>query len=290
MKRTERDAVLFLAPALALLFAFGIYPLLYGVYLSFTGYYIPEQQTMYQFVGLNNYLNAFRDPVFAVAFTNTLLYCAVIIFPNIAIGLGIALLLNRGFKGKMIFSVIFTLPLSLSPIVAGFIWRFMLQNPWGIVNYFLGLVHIPEVFWFSSYQMAFLSVSLVGMWQLTPFVILLFLAALQSMPKPPLEAAKIDGAGRWATFRYVTLPLLRPIILVVVLLRIIAVFRIYEVIFALTSGGPGISTNSLATYLYTVGFQYQDAGQASAYGLENVLVEMPFIVLFIWLMLKRRNQ
>jgi len=282
----------YLLPALVVIFGLRVYPLIYAIDLSFRGFRLGSPATMYDFVGLKNYMAAFDDWRLMLALKNTIFYTIVAVAVNLVVGLTIALALNRDFRGRGILTTLFYIPVTLSPVVAGYIWKFMYMTPFGIVTYILksiglfGFLGIETIHWLSDYPVVLFSIVIVEIWQMTPYVVLILLAALQSMPQDPFDAAKIDGASRWQVFRYITLPLLRPAIAIVLLLRIVGVLRIFEQIMALTAGGPGVLTHSLSTYIYRIGFGQLEVSKATAYGFLTLLIDLPFILTFTRLVFK----
>jgi multiple sugar transport system permease protein len=188
------------------------------------------------------------------------------------LGMLAALLLNHEIKGKGLFRSFILLPMMCTNVVIGLTWRLLLNYQYGLVNYYLGQLGILPIEWLSSPKVAMTSVVIVDVWNTTSFVALMLLAGLQSLPEEPFEAARMDGASSLQTFYYLTLPLLRPIILVVLLWRFIDTFRIFDVIYLLTAGGPARVTETVSIYVYRYGFQSFNLGIAAAAAFIMLLI------------------
>jgi multiple sugar transport system permease protein len=187
-------------------------------------------------------------------------------------GLGLALLLNSDIRGRRIFVSFLLIPLVMPPIVISLSWKMMYDYGWGVVNYLLSLLGLEPVYWLSDPAIALYAIIFTDVWHLTPFVMLIFLAGLQSLPTEPYEAAQIDGASHWQVFRDVTLPLLRPTILVVLLLRTIDGSKVFDKVFVMTGGGPGTATETLITHIYRNAFRGLDLGYAAAMSFMMLIV------------------
>jgi ABC-type sugar transport system permease subunit len=216
------------------------------------------------FIGLENYGRMISDRYFG----NAILITLILIFGPVAfqmlLGLALALLLHTDLPFLPVSRAVFITPMVIPPVIAGLIWKVLFIPNLGGVNYFLGLVGISGPNWLDTPIWALIAVGLVAIWEDTPFVMLLLLAALDSLPPEPFEAAIVDGASVWQRIRFVTIPLITPAILVAVLFRIIASLNIFPVIYVMTKGGPGRFTEVLNYYAYTHGFQFLDIGYASA--------------------------
>jgi multiple sugar transport system permease protein len=204
------------------------------------------------------------------------------------LGIGLALLLDRDLFGKGLIRSLVLLPMMCTNVVIGLTWRLLLNYQFGIVNYYLGVLGIAPVEWLSNPSLARPSIILVDVWNTTSFVALMILAGLQAMPEEPFEAARIDGASAWQTFRYLTLPLLRPTILVVLLWRVIDTFRIFDVVYLLTAGGPARATETVSLYVYRNGFQLFNLGYASAASYVMILI-MLVIAAILSRLIQRQN-
>jgi len=218
------------------------------------------------FVGLYNYMYAFTgDAVLRIAFANTVIVVIVAIVAEFALGMTLAILLSReNVRFRGVFRTCLLAPMLMTPVVVGVLWRFMFHPTFGIVNYILGLLGIGAMQWLSDIRLALGSSIIVDVWQWTPFMFLVLYAGLQSIPREPQEAARIDGASRLDILRYVVLPMMRPIITVVVIFRMIDLFKIFDIIYVLTRGGPGDATEVLTLYIFRVGLNYYYIGRAAA--------------------------
>jgi len=216
------------------------------------------------FVGLNNYLRAFKDPLFLKAFGVSLKYTIGAVTFEFLIGLGVALMLNRlkGFGKKIL--TISLLPMMLTPIIVGLMWRFMFNYDMGIINFFIAALGLKPIPFLAIKQTAMLSLIAVDVWQWSPFITLLMYSGLQALPKEPYEAAQIDGASTIQMFFQITLPSLRNIIIISVLIRGMDALREYDKIFTMTYGGPANATETASFYIYRQGFKFFDIGYAAA--------------------------
>lgn len=220
----------------------------------------------WKWIGIGNYTTIlFQDPYFRTAFKVTLLYLAGTVPLQFALGLFVALILHQ-ITQKVIGVLRTTLiiPTIMTPVVVGIIWRLMYNPDLGMLNYFLTLFGFSPVNWTGMPATALPSVMMADIWEWTPFMALIMLAGLQALPREPFEAALVDGASSWQTLRYITLPLLSPAMLVALLIRLMDSFKTFDLIFVLTQGGPGMSTEILNYYTYRYGFKFFHLGYASA--------------------------
>jgi multiple sugar transport system permease protein len=255
----------FLAPTVAALISIVIFPLVFSLSLSFHDWNIIRARG-WSWAGIGNYRTIlFQDPYFRSAFKVTLLYLAGTVPLQFGLGLGVALILNR-ITEKIIgfLRTALIIPTTMTPVVVGMIWRLMYNPDLGMLNYFLTRLGFSPVNWTGMPETALPSVMMADIWEWTPFMALILLAGLQALPQEPFEAALVDGASSWQTFRYVTLPLLSPAMLVALLIRLMDSFKTFDLIFVLTQGGPGMSTEVLNYYTYRYGFKFFHLGYASA--------------------------
>jgi multiple sugar transport system permease protein len=234
-----------------------LYPFGIAVYYSFTNIRIVSPDA-YVFVGFQNYIRLFQNPDFWEALGNTLLFASVALIVELALGFLIALLLSQDVKGVGIMRALLLLPLMLAPVIAGLMWKTMLA-PSGPINFIFNLGAYP---WLASPWSARFSVIFVEIWVSTPFVALVLLSGLQSLPKAPFEAAQVDGANYLFVMRKLMLPLLQPFILIVLLFRVVDVIKLFDIIFATTSGGPMFSTTTIPVSVYKEVFQFYTLGSA----------------------------
>jgi multiple sugar transport system permease protein len=271
----ERFMLLLMAPAAILLILFQIIPIAIGLNVSFRDWalYNPKET----WVGLKHYLAIFSDPIFTnTVLPNTFIFMAGSVSFSLIIGMCIALLLNRKVKGQKIIQTVLLLPLMVAPVIAAIMMRWMFNDQFGIVNVVLGALGLETVSWFTNRVLAFSVILFTDIWLWTPWFTILLLAALQSFPKEPFEAAEIDGTSRWRTFWYITLPMLRPVIVVCVVIRTIDAFRTFDIVWTLTGGGPGRGTEIFSLYAYVIAFQNLNFGKGSAAAMIGAVIILAF--------------
>jgi multiple sugar transport system permease protein len=278
----------FLLPALIPLVLVTIGPLIFLYYISLTDYALGTELSSARWVGFDNYARLLtgRDPQFWVAVRNTIGLALSVTIIELILGLSIAIFLD-GFSDRTrgVLISILLLPMVITPVIVGLVWKLMLNSEHGVINYLLGYIGIRPA-WLGP-ELSFISVMIVEVWQWTPFVTLILLAGLSSLPKEPHEAAAIDGASAWQSFFYVTLPLLQPVIWLAALLRLIDVLKIFDIIFIMTGGGPGSSTETLAIRSYRLGFYFTGwIGRSSAVAV--ILAVMTTLVSLV--MIRRLQQ
>lgn len=260
---------LLIAPTVAVLLALSIYPLVYAIKVAFqTG---SGDSLRWTFA---NFARIASDNFFLLALFRTLVYSTVALTFEFIIGLGLALLLDRPVRGRGLFRALLLIPMMLPPVVAGVVWRLMLNPDFGAINGTLKMIGIntENLTWTASPKLALASVIATDIWQWTPFMFLVLLAGLQAIPQEPYEAARIDGASEWQMFRHLTLPLLRPAILIALLLRTMDLLRVFDQIFILTEGGPGFATETVSLYIFRAAFRFFDFGYAAAMSFVLLIV------------------
>jgi multiple sugar transport system permease protein len=268
----QLEPVLYIAPAFLVLIIILIYPLGYSFWLSFHQWQLRDFVNGVPWVGLQNYISLISNPDFFNSLRITFTFVISAIAIEFALGMGLALLLNHNLKGKGIIRSMILLPMMCTNVVIGLTWRLLFNYQFGIINFYLSQLKLSPVEWLSQPNLAMSSVIIVDVWNTTSFVALMLLAGLQSLPEEPFEAAKMDGASPWQTFAYITLPLLRQSILVALLWRLIDTFRIFDVIYLLTAGGPARATEVVSLYVYTYGFKSFNLGYASAASYTMILI------------------
>lgn len=276
----------FIAPALLTLAATFVYPVCYNLWLSLHSYNLSELYLGIHFVGLQNYTAALGDPYFWSALRNSLIITLASLALELPIGMALALILYRRIRWNGFFRFLIILPLLLIPAVTAYMWRFMFQYD-GIVNYILSLIHVGAVNWAKS-ATGLLSVIIVTIWENAPFSLIIFLAGLQSVDPELWAAAKVDGAGPVRRFLHVTLPLMRPFVLVVLVIRTMDLLRLFDEGYILTGGAPARTTETLSQLVYTNTFTYFNVGQGSALAVVEGLIVIA-AVLFCFLMLGVRR-
>ena len=253
---------MFMAPALVIMAIALFYPLGYMIWGSFRDWDPSQTIGEAEFVGLQNYLTLAADPNFLESLGVTLKFAFCVVFFEMLIGVGLALLLDRNIRGMSMLRTMLILPMMIAPVVVGLMWRYMYHPTVGTFNRTLDSMGLPKVDWLGDH--ALLSVIIADIWQWTPFIFILALAALQSLPRSALEAARIDGATAWQQIWHVKLPLMMPVLIVTGLLRLIDAFKVLEVILVLTEGGPGLSTEILALRISRTATEFRELGVAAA--------------------------
>ena len=250
-----------LSPALAVIGTFVVYPIIGTAYLSLTSWNGFAQTK--QWVGLANYGRLLHDPAFRNALTVTVFYGAGVCLLGVVTGLAVAVLLNGSFRGRGAYRVVFFLPVVTSSIAAATVWRYIFDDT-GIVDEFLRLLHLPAPNWLGQPHLALLSLVLLTVWKNLGLNVVLYLTALQALPASLYEAASIDGAGRWAQLRWLTVPLLAPMTFFVVLEGLIASFQGFDLVYALTGGGPLGGTETLGFLTYREAFKLSSFGYGAS--------------------------
>ena len=253
---------MFVAPAAAVMVLALFYPILYMVWGSFRDWDPSQSLSETDFVGLANYIKLLGDAAFHESFWVTLVFAFTVVSVEMVLGVGLALLLDRNIRGMSVLRTLFILPMMIAPVVVGLVWRYMFHQTYGTFNRFLESIGLPKVDWLG--QNPLLSVIIADVWQWTPFIFILSLAALQSLPRSTLEAARIDGATSLQQIWFIKLPLMMPVLIVTMLLRLIDAFKVLEVILVLTGGGPGLSTEILALRIARTAREFRELGEAAA--------------------------
>ena len=265
---------MFMAPAALIMAIALIYPLGYMIYGSFLDWNPSQSIGEAEYVGFKNYVDLFYDPFFRKSFSVTITFAFFVVVFEMFIGVGLALLLDRNIRGMSILRTLFILPMMIAPVVVGLMWRYMYHPTIGIFNRTLDALGLEKVDWLG--QHALLSVIIADIWQWTPFIFILSLAALQSLPQSAMEAARIDGATGWQQIWFIKLPMMMPILIVTALLRLIDAFKVLEVILVLTDGGPGQSTEILAMRISRTASEFRELGVAAA--MSNYLLIMLMVL------------
>jgi multiple sugar transport system permease protein len=287
-KVAEIHNVLLLAPLLGFVFAIAIYPLFFSFYISFFKYRLTDPKQTKTFLGLDNYLAAFQDPQVVGAISNTLIFVAGTVITEMVVGLALALLLSAETQLMRVIRSFLLMPMAIPPLVVGLVWKSLYNVDFGVIPYYfklaglnMGRGPLGESAW------AMPAVILVDLWQWSPLLMVIFLAGLKSLPREPYEAAVVDGASRWQSFWFITLPLLKPVLLVGLLLRTMQSFKVFDIIYATTGGGPGSATTVLNYHIFTVGMTFFDMGYAAA--LANLLLVIVAALSIIYIMVLERQ-
>jgi len=259
---------LFLMPTMILLLLIAVFPLLWSLYLSFTKYsVINDANTGPLWIGIRNYANLLTDDATWARFSTTARFAIPAVGVELLLGFGLAMLLNRKFRGRDYVMTFMLIPMMLSPLVVALFWRYMYSVDSGVIDYFIrDVLNLAPVHWLTDLKTSMIALVIVDVWQWTPFIMLIALAGLSAVPKYLYEAAEVDRASGWFKFRYITLPLVMPLLLIAILFRAIDAYKMFDQAYALTGGGPGDSTQVLSIYLYQVAFRNFNTGQGSALG------------------------
>jgi multiple sugar transport system permease protein len=275
MNEKTRFQLALIAPAVLALVLFQIVPIIVGTNVSFRDWSLHDPQKTW--VGLKNYIHVLSDPAFLqIVLPNTFGFMFVSVISSLVLGLMVALLLNQKFTGRWLVQTVVLLPLMVAPVIAAIMTRWMFNDQFGVVNAVLDVFGIAPVAWLTNRWTAFLAILLTDIWLWTPWFALLLLAGLQSLPSEPFEAAKIDGASGWRTFRFITLPMLRPVMVVCIVIRAIDAFRTFDTVWTISGGGPARSTEVFSIYAYVESFQFLNLGRGSAAAVIGAVIIVVF--------------
>lgn len=271
---TERNLrILFPLPAIIFIGLLMVFPVLYTLYLSFTNWNLTSGMDP-SFVGLNSYLRVFSEPRFLHALGRTFTFTAFAVAFEVVLGVAIALILNRAFVGRGFAKLLLLLPLVATPVAVGIVFNLFYDPTIGLLNFALNALGLPQGRWVSSEDTVIASLVLVDVWQWTPMITLIVLAGLAGLSEEPVEAARVDGASEWQILRYVTIPMVMPVILTATILRLIDALKTFDIIFAMTGGGPGYASETLNIMGFKYSFEYFRMGQSSV-----ILVALFLVVL-----------
>lgn len=270
---------LLVAPSILLMLLVGVFPLLYLIMVSFQGITMTENNT--DFVGLQNYAYLVADKRMWQALGHTMIFLVIALPIELLLGLAMAQLFLEKLPGRQVFIALLVLPVVISPIVAGATWSLMFDNRFGPINQIIGWLMGKEValLWTFNPHLVYPAILVAEIWQWTPFMFLLLLAALANVDKSQLEAAAIDGAGYWRTFRKIVLPSIWPVMAIALLIRALDLFRLFDIVWALTQGGPGTMTETISMFTYVQGFRQFETSYTAAVAL---LIIVLLSVALIW--------
>lgn len=276
---SAKPTVTFTAPTWTLLSLTILLPLLYGIYISFLNInlasFIPSK-----FVGLSNYKLALTAPETYATFNTTLQLMAIGLIIQIPLGIFLAVILHQNLAGTKFFRSVLIIPMLLTPVAVGLIFRFMFDTDIGIINWALSNLGSDGVNWLGSRTSALIAIVIVDSWQSVPFVMLLVIAALATIPTSLYEAALVDGANKFQVFFKITLPLIVPTLLVLTMIKIMDFLKLFDTLFILTRGGPGNDTTTLGLWTYKTGFLFLEMSRAAALGVIILVITMPVYLLW----------
>jgi multiple sugar transport system permease protein len=275
----------FVLPALIVVLSVIIFPWLFTIWMSFQEWKVGSPTA---FVGLANYLRLPADPRFVEAVGHTLSYTALSVLLPLVLGTFAAVMFHAKFPGRGLLRALFIMPMMATPVAIALVWTMMFHPQLGVLNYLLSLVGLPPQLWVFHPGTVIPSLVLVETWQWTPLVMLIVLGGISALPTEPYESAQIDGAGAWQMFRYITLPLIMPFLFIAAMIRGIDALKSFDIIFAITQGGPGTASETINIYLYSVAFVYYDLGYASAIAI--VFFALIVALTAVLLILRKRAQ
>lgn len=284
--RSWPTAVVFLLPAIVILGTFSVYPALYSLYLSFFKWngFSPQRD----FVGLGNYQQLVTSTEFWNSLKVTAVFATGVTLSALLLGLFVAVLLNQPIRGRTIYRALYFLPVITPTVAAGVVWKYLFDPSQGAVNSLLGSVGIPGPNWLVDPHWALIAVIIVAIWKRVGFNMVVYIAALQGVPRSYYEAAQIDGATPWHQLRFITVPLLAPTTFFLVVTSLIEAFQVFDLVYVMTGGGPLGSTDVFGYYLYREGFKYSQLGFASAIGY--VMFVLIFVVTLVQFRFTRGGQ
>jgi len=277
----RRFKILFVVPTLAILLFLIGYPFATVIWSGFFRFSLLRPGVP-KFMGLGNYQFILTDPLTWERFIFTAKFVSLSVVIQFFLGMGIAYLLQREFKGRGLVLTLVMVPMMMCPIVVGLSWKYMFNTQWGIINYLLGvLLNTGKIEWLGNESNSIYAAVIADTWMWTPFMTLLSLAAFSAIPTYLYEAADIDRASAWFRFRHITLPLSAPILVLALLFRLIDLFKAFDLIYTLTGGGPGSTTQTVSFDLYKRAFQYFYTGEASAYAIILLVIIIGLSTIFI---------
>ncbi len=290
LRRFPLARVTFLLPAIIYMLLFYGYPLFYSIQVSLEKYDLQaEISGVAAFVGLNNYIAVVQDPTFRDAAIHTLLFTVLSIVPQFILGMALAVFFYRYFPLSRLLRALFLLPWLVPLIVSGTVWKWLFNETNGLIDQILAGLHLlpPHFGWLTTPGWALAALIIANIWLGIPFNLAILYSGLQSIDHEFYEAAAIDGANRWQSFRYVTVPLLEPVIGIVLMLGFIYTIKVFDIIYVITQGGPGNTTQTFSTWSYTLSFSEQLFGHGAAQA--NIILVISLIVALLYLWWSRRT-
>jgi len=270
------DETMLVLPATLFLILFSIYPLIFSFRLVFFKWFLNKPNPP-SFIGLSNIQNVLLDSRFWNSLKVTLIILLIAVTIETLAGLFLSLLFRDKVYGKRIIISLLMIPIMISPMVIGIIWRFILNPEIGIANYILKMVGLQPLIWLGDIKYALSTIILIDIWQWTPFLFIIFLSGMQGISPNLYEAAEVDGASEWGLIRYITIPMLKPIMYIGILIRSIDSFKMFDLVYILTRGGPVNSTETASLYIYKTGFNFFNMGKASTMSY-ILLIIMTFLI------------
>ena len=286
-QREWRTGWAFALPGFSALAIVMGFPLVYALVMALSSQTLLHLQLL-PLKGLDNFITVMSDPGFWGATRLTVIYSVVTVAGEFVLGLGIALMLNRTVKMKPVYFALLTIPMAMSPVSVALIWRMLLQPNMGIVNHVIESLGGAPVDWLGNVNLALWTMAGIDIWQQVSFVVLILAAGLASLPKDPYEAAEVDGASSWQQFWNITLPMLRPVAMITVVIQLINEFRTYDLPYVLTRGGPGTSTEVLSFFAYRRAFLGLSLNEGAAASFALLLIVLVMTVVFFALLERQK--
>jgi len=283
IRAKEKMGYIFLIPSLILIAVLVLYPVFETIRLSFFNYRIQTMALGETFIGLDNFKHILSDSEFFTSLKFTLVFTVVAVSLETIIGMLFALIMNQKIPGQGIIRTAVLVPWAIPTIISGLMWKFMYSQQYGVINYILKTLKIitKDLPWLSDAQLAVVATIIADVWKTTPYMSLLILSGLQTIPPQMYEAAAIDGASRIQRFFHITIPLIKPVLAVAILFRTLATFRIYALISVLTSGGPANATQSLSLYTIKTYFNYGNLGYGAALATVTFMISLIISMFFL---------
>jgi len=279
LARRRRNYFLFIAPALVVVGAVIIFPWLYTIWMSAFDWTIGSTA---HYVGLGNYEKIFTSRRFGEAVLHTFYFTALAVIAPLVIGTWAAMVFHREFPFRGVLRGVFIMPMMATPVAVALVWTMMFHPQQGVLNYLLSLVGLPPSLWVYSPTLVIPSLVLVEVWHWTPLVMLIVLGGLAALPTEPYESARLDGATEWQLFRYITLPLVAPFILVAAVIRTIDALKAFDTIYVITGGGPGTASETINLFLYLQAFSFYNIGTASAVVVVFFVIVLAMALLLLY--------
>jgi len=273
----------FLTPASLILLITAVAPLCYTIFISFFKYKLNTPNAVPSFLGFDNYAKIFTQRMFWTTLENTSLFAVLSVALEIVIGTILALMLNNNNKSTRVITAILLIPMIMAPVASGSLWRTMLDRSTGVINYLISLIGLEPINFLGSSKFAIYSVMMVDVWRLSPWVCIIVMSALKGISPSLIEAAVVDGASRINIVRTIILPLLKPVMMIVLMMRFTDAFKVFDTVYVMTSGGPGTSTEMLPNYIYQQALKYMNVGYASALAILFIASMALLSCGFIWL-------
>ena len=286
VENSKRFAVLMTSPTILIMAAFTVFPLIFTLVYSFTDYYFLTRSAP-KIVGFYNFIDLFGNVYFRQAIFNTVKFVILAVIAETSLGLFLAVFINSFKSGGKILRTVILLPVLMPPVTVALMWQTMLSNNYGIINQLLSLIGIAPVNWLMDIKTAFYAILVIDIWQYSPLAFLLIYASMQTIPLVQYEAAKIDGAGFWVQFTRITLPNITAGLLMVILMRTIDTFRLFDKVNILTKGGPANSTATMTQFIYQQGVRGLKVGYGSAASIIMTVLVLLFSISYVRRMLKR---